>query len=493
MRSAMNATALATSSASAAHRDFMRGLGDSLSILADLSRSDVLACCPVGDRKAVVVAHAQPHSIQPLHRVSLEGSSLDLEDAGWILRGLQGRTRRGFLDSSGGTTVVRDVLPIQHQGDLIGVLSVESGVLAYERHRHRSKVFQRFIRLFQQMVLRGELEGAEGLSPFGEHDGIIVVDAASRIRYMSGIATNLYRRLGYSDRLLNRTMASLETADGDLIQEALGRRQCVEREAPRRQFTWACKAIPLLSRPQMSEWQPFALLRRSPQLAGAILTIHDATADRQQEQQLKVQAAMIQEIHHRVKNNLQIISSLLRIQARRVSESEARGVLEETINRILSIAVVHEFLSLSEETSINIRDVSQRIISQTLQGIGNPSKRIRLEVSGPSVSLAAQRATVCALVINELVQNALQHAFEERGEGFISVQLEDNGEQIVIRVHDNGEGLEPAFDVMRDGSLGLRIVHTLVQDDLGGTFELRSSDGVEAVATFPKIKRLAFS
>ena len=414
---------------------------------------------------------------------------VSLQETSWVLRGLRGRKKRGLHEPSGGITVARDVLPIRHRGKPIGVLSIESGILAYERHRRRSKVFQRVIRQFQEMVLRGELIGAEDLSAFGEHDGIIVVDAASRIRYMSGIATNLYRRLGYFEPLVNHKATSLERIDDELIQEAMRTRRCLEREAPRRQLTWVCKAIPLLTRPEIVWRPPFMRLHNSgSQLSGAILTIHDATADRQQEQQLKVKAAMIQEIHHRVKNNLQIISSLLRIQARRISESKARNILDETVNRILSIAVVHEFLSNSEETNINIREVSQRIISQTLQGIGDPSKRIRLEVSGPSVFLPAQQATVCALIINELVQNALQHGFEDRGEGFISVALEDTGEQIVIRVHDNGEGLDRDFDLMRNGSLGLQIVHTLVQDDLRGTFELRSNDGVEAVASFPKTR-----
>ena len=471
------------------HRDFMQVIGKGLPILADLSRSDLMVYSPMSQGTALIVAHVLPRSIQPIHRESLERQRVSLAETTWALRALQGRKKRGLRGSSGGTTVVRDVLPIRHEGDLIGILSAESGILAYQRHRHRSKVFQRVVRSFQEMVLRGDLAGSENLSPFGENDGILVVDSASRIRYMSGIATNLYRRLGHSERLLNRRLPSVEGIDGALAQEAMDTRRCLEREAQRLQFTWVCKAIPQLARPAIPHWLPFVAHQDSnSQLSGAILTIHDATADRHQAQQMKVQAAMIQEIHHRVKNNLQIISSLLRIQSRRLGESEARSILDETIQRILSIAEVHDFLSHSDEATINIREVTQRIISQTIQGIGDPNKKISMEVSGPSVFLPAQQATACALVINELVQNALQHAFEERCEGSIRVTLQDNGEQISVNVHDDGEGLEADPDLMREGSLGLRIVQTLVQDDLGGTFELQNNNGVEALVMFPKTR-----
>jgi two-component sensor histidine kinase len=174
------------------------------------------------------------------------------------------------------------------------------------------------------------------------------------------------------------------------------------------------------------------------------------------------------------------------MQARRLGEDDGRLVLEESINRILSVAVVHEFLSQNETSNINIREMAQRIISQTGQSIVDPSKHISLAVAGPSVYLPAQQATICALAINELVQNALEHAFEHKGQGSITVALGDDGERITVSVRDDGEGLPEGFDLMRDGSLGLRIVRALVEDDLRGTFELRGEDGLEAVAVFPK-------
>jgi two-component sensor histidine kinase len=218
-----------------------------------------------------------------------------------------------------------------------------------------------------------------------------------------------------------------------------------------------------------------------------LVTIHDETERRRQEEELQVKVAMIQEIHHRVKNNMQTIASLLRLQRRRAESDETRRALQEGINRILSVAVIHEFIAHQEARVINIRDVSQRIINQIREGIHEEERRIRLELRGPNIYLPTQPATVCALVINELLLNALEHGYRRYEGGTVTVNLQDDGEQITISVDDDGIGLPEDFDLEQTGSLGLQIVRTLAQGDLKGNFELRGRDkGVSAVVTFPK-------
>jgi len=462
-----------------------------LPIVADLSRSDVLLYCPASGQQVKIVAHARPHSIQPLYTESLRERQFSQNDAPWIFRAMAGAERHSLRGMAGEIVVIRDLLPVRREpSQVIGVLAIECGLLAYERHRRRNNAFRWAIRQLQQMALRGELEDTEGLTPFGEHDGVIFVDSSRRIQYTSGIATSLYRRLGYLDSLIEHKVSVLDPADVDLVEEAMRTGRCLERETDRRGLTWIQKAIPIRStgaRGWSGLWQRLTLASGGGSHAvGVLVTIHDATEARRTAQELRVKTTMIQEIHHRVKNNLQVIASLLRMQARRVGETEGKLILEESINRILSVAVVHEFLSQNETRNINIREVTQRIVSQIAQGILDPSKRISLKVTGPNVYLPAQQATICALAINELVQNALEHAFEHKHEGRISVSLGDDGESISISVRDDGEGLPEGFDLMRDGSLGLRIVQALVQDDLRGTFELRGNEGVEAIAVFPK-------
>jgi two-component system, sensor histidine kinase PdtaS len=361
-----------------------------------------------------------------------------------------------------------------------------------ERHLRRREPFQTAVRLLQYMLLEGWLEGAEQLTPFGEHDGALVIDAQHRLTYISGVATNLYRKLGYMGELVGERISNLETDDDAFLLRVLNERKCIEEEVKEQQRIWIKKGIPLLA---TSPHAPFELRLKTllplggerPRLVGVIMTVHDQTDERLREQELNIKSTMIQEIHHRVKNNLQTIAALLRLQARRVTSPEAEQVLQESINRILSVAVVHEFLSRRDSNVINFRDVSSRIIGQIQQGLLDPDKTIRLELNGPSIYLPPQQTTACALVVNELVQNSIEHGFENKASGTIAINLIDHGDAVSIEVVDDGGGLPVNFDLGHDVSLGLRIVQTLATDDLKGRFELKNSGtGTAAAVVFPK-------
>jgi two-component sensor histidine kinase len=464
-----------------------------LPILSDLSRSDLLLYLPAGEGEAVVSNQARPHSIFPVYDQDLVGQRVNAQQAPWVFQALSAtRLRRGV---QGGTVrdvpIVREVLPVfGSAGRPIAVLSIETNLLAHERHRRRSPAFRQALQQLHEMVLRGELEGADRLSPFGEHDGILVVDRQRRIQYTSGIAANLYRRIGYMSSLVRQSVDNLATADAALLDEILSRGTCIERETEEHGRIWIRKALPLYVH---SQWWQF-WIRKLPELpspegsvpVGAILTVHDATEARDKEQELKAKLAMIQEVHHRVKNNLQVIASLLRLQARRAHGAKLQQALLETVNRILSVAVVHEFLSYNSAGVINLRDVAQRIVEQMEQSVMDPGKEIEFRLAGPSIYLSAQKATSCALVINELLLNAVEHGYEQRDVGQVSIALADDGEWVTIEVGDDGSGLPPDFDLEEHGGLGLRIVRTLVEGDLKGDLTLHGEQGVRAVATFPK-------
>ena len=161
-------------------------------------------------------------------------------------------------------------------------------------------------------------------------------------------------------------------------------------------------------------------------------------------------------------------------------------MLDESVNRVLSVAVVHEFLSQNATGTINLYEVAHRILTQMQQGLIDPSKHIQLNVKGDAIWLPAERATQCALVINELVQNALEHGLEHRDQGMVSVELVDLGDQVQIIVSDNGEGLPEGFELSTSSNLGLRIVRNLVERDLRGKFELLSDAGTQAMVIFAK-------
>ena len=457
-----------------------------LPLLADLSRADVLICSREGNESRVI-AHARPHSIAPVHRNPMIGELLGRGSSPAVFEALeQGRFARGSRPHRDGETapVIQEAFPLRAMGRAVtNVLLIETNLLESERLRRRSRVFQRALRALKWMASRGEPAGAGQLSPFGEYDGIIFADSDHVIRYMSGIATNLYRNIGYTESMIGKPLVYLETADAELAHKALESATCVERQLEERGRSWIKKAIPV----QETESLRLLGLNHSRPV-GVLLTVHDDTEARRRETELNIKATMIKEVHHRVKNDLQTVAALLRMQSRRMRTEEAKLALTEAVNRILSIAVIHEFLSDQDSRVINVRDIAQRILNQMQAGLLDPNRPINLRLKGPSIFLTARQATSCALVINELLQNALEHGYDQReGEGTISLTFEDEGDRVMLRVHDNGRGLPADFDLEHVDSLGLRIVRTLVTEDLKGHIELQTDSGVSAIVRFPKI------
>jgi two-component sensor histidine kinase len=457
-----------------------------LPLLADLSRADALVCTREG-LDVRIVAHARPHSIAPVHRNLMIGEHIPRASGAVLFEALEhnrfARGSRAHAEGEG-APVIQEVFPLQIEGrGSSTVLLIETNLLESERLRRRNRVFQRALRALKWMASRGEPAGAERLTPFGEYDGVIFSDADRVIRYMSGIATNLYRNIGYTESLIGKPLAYLETADDELAREALERAACVERELEEREREWIKKAIPIQEAASLH-----LLGLNRPRPVGVLLTIHDDTEARRRDRELKIKSTMIKEVHHRVKNDLQTVAALLRMQSRRMQTEEARLALAEGVNRILSIAVIHEFLSDQDSRIINLRDIAQRILTQLQTGVLDPNRPINLKLNGPSIFLTARQATSCALVINELLQNALEHGYDQRqSKGMISLTFEDEGDHVLLRVHDDGRGLPADFDLERVDSLGLRIVRTLVTEDLKGQIEMQSDNGVSAIVSFPKI------
>lgn len=469
--------------------------------VADISRSDLLLYVRCGEQQAMVVAHAQTHSIMPVHQDVLVGRRVSAEEEVSVFRVLRiqfalaaWRTRGSRRSIAGGAPVVQQIWPIRGEGSrVIAALSVEANYIADVRQKSRSKIFRRAVTALQQMLLLGELVGAEHLSPFTADDGILVADRQRVIRYASGIATEHYRRLGYQDSLIGRQLSSLDTADHEIFGLVMQERSCYEGETSEAPYfkgghsrVWIRKAVLLISQSlTRSWWKPWEWFRRRS--SGVLFTIHDATEERLEQQEREVQAALVKEIHHRVKNNLQVVASLMRLKRRRSKNEETKRVLQDSENRILSMAVVHEYLSRSDGQSINIRDVAQRIIQETKRGVLSDEKEIGVVLESlNNLYLPARQATACALVINELLMNAIEHAYVNRESGKIAVQLEDRGDEVCIIISDDGEGLPPGFDVTQTNSLGLTIVKTLAEDDLKGSFVLESEHGTTATVRFSK-------
>ena len=466
--------------------ELLQRVQSGLSITADLSRADI--CMVVGtDDGLQVVAQAFPHSITSLYKQSWVGRLLPYDENPLLMaaltQGRHGHTQVNLLEQ--GTPVVLQAFPVvSPAGRVIAALKVETNLIAWERQNRRDDIFQKAVVWLQRMALRGELAGATELSPFSEWDGVVFVDALYKIRYVSGIANNLYRRLGYLDNLQGKHIGDLQTKDVHLLAEAFRTGRCQEQEVMEGSRYWTRKVVPVWT--TGSSWWPFGNGNAGKVTQrGALVLVHDETDQREKARQLAVLSTMIKEVHHRVKNNLQTVASILRMQGRRTDDPEIRLQLTEAVNRVMAVAVIHEFLSREDDQMINVRDVCQRIITQTQRAAVAPGKLINMSVQGPPIYLPSQQATACALVANELVLNALEHAFHGRDSGAVSLQLTDKGDQMALVVTDDGIGLPE--DAEQLDSLGLTIVRTLVEGDLKGEFTMeRAQPGTRACVTFKK-------
>jgi two-component sensor histidine kinase len=211
--------------------------------------------------------------------------------------------------------------------------------------------------------------------------------------------------------------------------------------------------------------------------AGAGVLIRDVTEVKRRDRALLSKDATIREIHHRVKNNLQTVAALLRLQARRTNNAEGREALIESVRRVSSIALVHDALSMSVDEEVNLDQVVDRILP-IMNDVASIDHPIRIVRDGELGVLDADRATALIMVITELVQNALEHAYDPAtDQGCVSIRAERSARWLDVVVHDDGRGLPEGFSLEKSDRLGLQIVRTLVAAELDGSLGMHDVAG----------------
>jgi two-component system, sensor histidine kinase PdtaS len=310
-------------------------------------------------------------------------------------------------------------------------------------------------------------------------DGLLRLDAAGRVTFASPNAQSAYRRLGLSADLMGielgsataQLAASARPVDESLMPVARGRAPR-ETEIDVNGTVVQLRGIPLVV---------------GGQRTGALVLVRDVTELRRRERELLTKEATIREIHHRVKNNLQTVAALLRLQARRLQAPEARAALQEAVRRVGSIAIVHETLSHAPEEIVDFDDIADRVAMMAGE-VSSPEVRVTPKITGQFGMLPATVATPLAMVLTELLQNALQHGFGQAHRppggdtGIIEVLAARAPELLTVTVTDSGAGLPPGFDLENTTSLGLQIVRTLVEGELGGQISLRPRPGGGTIA-----------
>ena len=229
-----------------------------------------------------------------------------------------------------------------------------------------------------------------------------------------------------------------------------------------------------------------ALLRAFSNMAA--VAIERAELHQEAKRSLEVKSALLQEMHHRVRNNLQTVAALLSMQARRGRRAEWSAPLHEAVNRIGSIAAVHDLLSREDIGHTTIAAVAQKVVEEASATLVPRNLRLTYDVPEHEVTVPSRQATILALLINELVANAIGHGFDGRQRGHLSVIAEqpERG-TIVLRVADDGQGPPDGFALAEQSGLGLTIARTLVRADLHGTItaERNERGGTTMAITFP--------
>jgi len=313
-------------------------------------------------------------------------------------------------------------------------------------------------------------------------DGLIRLDASGKVSYASPNAQSAYRRLGLAAHLVGEDLAAItrRLIDDPVEGEAAGARiqAALRGEAPPRKEVEARGAIVLQrALPLLPAGVPI----------GALVLVRDTTEVRRRDRELMTKDATIREIHHRVKNNLQTVAALLRLQARRVATADARAALEESVRRVASIAIVHETLAMSVDEAVEFDTIVDRVAAAAVE-VAAPETKVHLRRASSFGILPAEVATPLAMVLNELLLNAVEHGFPGGGtDGEVVISAHRFRRQLHVSVADNGRGLPPSFDLDGADRLGLQIVRTLARGELRGSIEMRSraGGGTEAVVVVP--------
>jgi two-component sensor histidine kinase len=212
-------------------------------------------------------------------------------------------------------------------------------------------------------------------------------------------------------------------------------------------------------------------LRPDGEHIGALVLVRDVTDLRRRDRELITKDATIREIHHRVKNNLQTVAALLRLQARRIDAPEAKAALEEAVRRVGSIAIVHETLSQAVEEDVDFDEIADRLCGMVSE-VSATAGQVRIERRGSFGRLPSETATPLAMVLTEVLQNAVEHGYPGERAGSIEVSVRRAGGRLEVAVVDDGRGLPDGFTLDGSTNLGLSIVRTLVESELGGRLAL---------------------
>ena len=434
-------------------------------LLADLCFADLLLYVPSTDSEWLIVAQVRPATGQTLYLTDYVGVPADNE--------------RPLLASAFETSEISEgeiavdqlpeparmlAIPVRFGDKPIAVLSREwsnrTGRQPGELERTYLGIFQRFAAMIAEgsFPFHGLVGDSSAAPRVG--DGVMVLDDEARVRYASPNAVSALHRVGISANAVGMRLAELGFNDSPVRLAYEDRMPVIEEFEQTPSVTLLTRCMPILA---------------GGEVTGGMLLLRDVTEVRKRDKLLLSKDATIREIHHRVKNNLQTISSLLRLQGRRLESPEAKAAVAESVRRIRTIALVHETLSREPGDDVAFLEIVRPLLRLAEEGLQSPDRPVRFTVQGDGGRLPSTIATPLSVVLTELLQNAVDHGFPEGSTGGdVVVQLNPTDDQLNIRVINDGRGLDSRFELNKATGLGLSIVRTLVTTELAGSIVMRA-------------------
>ena len=445
-------------------------------MVADLAFADLALWFPLDDGGYVALAHARPSTSHTVFHSDFVGERiradlLPLVNEAWEGKGI---VRSNEANWTTEMAMRVEAVPMVRNGRTLAVVTTHMDL-------SNSRMPSRLELTYRQCAYDLLRMGTLGLwpdfaTPTGSRrgaprvgDGLIRLDAEGIVQYASPNGVSAFRRLGEMETLEGRSLAEITTTlitDRRLVDETLPLvltgKMPWRTEIGSRGVNLSLRAIPL---------------RDASERFGALVLCRDVSELRRREMELVSKDATIREIHHRVKNNLQTVAALLRMQSRRMSSDEGKQGLEQAMRRVSTIALVHETLSQGLSQNVDFDELIARQFRLSAE-VASPSRGVRTQRSGSFGELPSDFATPLALVINELVTNAVEHGLAGRA-GTVWLMANRRVEKgarefLEVTIEDDGVGL-PEGKVTE--GLGLQIVRTLVTSELGGEIEWKQRPG----------------
>lgn len=430
-----------------------------LPLIAEMVDADIFIDCMTRDPDAAIVV-AEANAKHSMYKDTVVGqlalrknepAALRTMDIGMPSMELKAITQEDI-------TVKQNVVAIRNQDKVIGVLIMERDVTRDYADKKSMKILADTAeQLAQALMVHNEDRPTMNHITNYVADAILIADEGGHIIYANPMAEKLYEDLGYRDEVLGMHFDNV-VLDNNRFKEIQEQEYMEMSEVLIGKFALNIK---------------YSVIKQNQRKAGLVVLIRDITDVKNKEKELILKSVAIREIHHRVKNNLQTIASLLRIQSRRIEDTNAKKAFTESINRVLSIAVTHELLAQNGVDDVDIKDILTNLVKSTIFYGGGTQMELAVKVEGDSITINSDKATSIALVVNELVQNCLEYAFPGREQGMIRIQIHRGGFASSVMVEDDGIGFNPRD--IKIGSLGLSIVERLVKEKLNGDFSVESS------------------